>query len=147
MSKEEFVRQAYEAAKQSSARSGMPPRVTVAQAALESGWGQSMLSREANNYFGIKAHGSHERIVMETVEYEHGVRVVVQSEFAKYSSLLECIQCRDAILLRAPTYAEARKERGDEDAFLREMAMHWATDPRYVEKLQTVLNEVKGMLG
>jgi flagellum-specific peptidoglycan hydrolase FlgJ len=90
MTKEEFARQAYAAALQSSERSGMPAMVTVAQASLESNWGQSKLSQEANNYFGIKAHGTHARIQMPTEECEKGTRVSVEAEFAKYLSMLDC---------------------------------------------------------
>ena len=54
MTKQEFVQQAHAAALRSSERSGMPVMVTVAQAALESNWGQSKLSQEANNYFGSR---------------------------------------------------------------------------------------------
>ena len=71
MTKEEFVRQAYAAAAKSSERSGMPAMVTVAQAALESNWGKSRLSQEAQNYFGIKARGKQERIRMCTHECVH----------------------------------------------------------------------------
>ncbi len=92
MTKQEFVHQAYAAAIRSSERSGMPAMVTVAQAALESNWGQSKLSRQANNYFGIKAHGRHARIQMSTEECEQGRRVVVEAEFAKYVSMLDCFQ-------------------------------------------------------
>jgi len=67
MTKHEFVQQAYAAALCSSQRSAMPALVTVAQAALESNWGHSKLSQEANNYFGIKAHGKHQRIQMCTM--------------------------------------------------------------------------------
>jgi type VI secretion system secreted protein VgrG len=147
MTKQEFVQQTYMAASKSSERSGMPAMVTVAQAALESNWGQSKLSQEANNYFGIKAHGTHDRIQMCTDECEQGKRVVIRAEFAKYPSLLDCIQCRDGILLRSAVYAGARQVREDEAGFIREMAKHWATDPRYAEKLQEVLTEVKGMVG
>jgi flagellum-specific peptidoglycan hydrolase FlgJ len=146
MTKHEFVQQTHAAAARSSERSGMPVMVTVAQAALESNWGQSKLSQEANNYFGIKAHGRHERIQMSTEECEHGKSVVVEAEFAKYPSLLDCIQCRDGILLRSAIYAGARQARGDESAFIREIAKHWATDPKYAEKLQAVLGEVKGLV-
>jgi len=146
MTREEFVRQAYAAAIQSSERSGMPVMVTVAQAALESNWGHSKLSQEANNYFGIKAHGRHERIQMSTEECEQGKRVVVEAEFAKYPSLLDCIHCRDGILLRSANYAAARQVRGEEAEFIREIAKHWATDPKYAEKLQEVLTEVKELM-
>ncbi len=160
MTKGEFVRQAYAAAVKSSERSGMPAMVTVAQAALESNWGMSRLSREAHNYFGIKAHGKHERIRLCTHKYDHpstpksgalgtpaaGKTVEVKAEFAKYGSLEECIECRDGILLRGAVYARARETRGDEEAFIREMAKHWATDPRYAEKLRAMLGVVKGMV-
>ena len=146
MTKQEFVQQAHAAALRSSERSGMPAMVTVAQAALESNWGQSKLSQEANNFFGIKAHGTHERIQMRTEECAHGERITVEAEFAKYPSLLGCIQCRDGILLRSAIYAAARQARGDETEFIREIAKHWATDPKYAEKLQAVLGEVKRLV-
>ena len=73
----------------------MPAMVTVAQAALESNWGQSKLSKEANNYFGIKAHGNHARVQMPTEECENGATVAVEAEFAKYPSMLDCFQCSD----------------------------------------------------
>ena len=143
MTKQEFVQQAHAAALRSSERSGMPAMVTVAQAALESNWGHSKLSQEANNFFGIKAHGTHERIQMRTEECAHGERITIDAEFAKYPSLLDCIQCRDGILLRSACYAAARQARKDEAEFIREIAKHWATDPKYAEKLQAVLGVVK----
>jgi flagellum-specific peptidoglycan hydrolase FlgJ len=146
MTKEEFVWQAYAAAAKSSERSGMPPMVTVAQAALESNWGKSGLSQQAHNYFGIKAHGKHERICMGTRECEAGKTVQVKAAFAKYGSLEDCIECRDSLLLRGTVYAGAREARGDEERFVREMAKHWATDPRYAEKLLGMLGVVKRIL-
>jgi flagellum-specific peptidoglycan hydrolase FlgJ len=146
MTKKDFVQQAYAAASRSSERSGMPAMVTVAQAALESNWGKSRLSQEAHNYFGIKAHGSHERIRMGTHECKDGNTMAVKAEFAKYLSLADCIECRDAILGRGSRYAGARQARGDEAGFIREMAKHWATDPKYAEKLQVMLVVVRAMV-
>lgn len=146
MTKHEFVQQAYAAASRSSERSGMPAMVTVAQAALESNWGQSKLSEEANNYFGIKAHGIHQRIQMCTHECEGGENIEIKAEFAKYLSMLDCFQCRDGILLRAASYAAAREKRGNEAAFIAEIAKHWATDPKYAGKLLAVLQEVRGLI-
>jgi flagellum-specific peptidoglycan hydrolase FlgJ len=146
MTKQEFVQQAHAAALQSSQQSGMPAMVTVAQAALESNWGQSKLSKEANNYFGIKARGTQDRIQMITNECEKGMPVVIKAEFAKYDSMLQCFQCRDGIVAKGAVYADARKKLGDEAGFIGEIAKHWATDPKYVEKLLSVLAEVKGMV-
>ena len=124
----------------------MPPMVTVAQAALESDWGQSKLSTEANNFFGIKAHKPHEQIQMITAESEKGNTVVIRAEFAKYLSMLDCFRCRDGILSRGAIYASARHKLPDEAAFIVEIAKHWATDPNYAEKVSAVLTEVKGIV-
>ena len=124
----------------------MPAWVTVAQAALESNWGESELSREANNYFGIKAHAGDNRIVMSTKECEKGKQIEIRAPFARYTSMLDCFRCRDEIIERGSVYAGAREKIRDESGFIEEIARHWATDPHYAEKLREVLNEVKGML-
>jgi flagellum-specific peptidoglycan hydrolase FlgJ len=82
---------------------------------------------------------------MITSECEKGVPVVTKAEFAKYTSMLECFQCRDEIVATGAVYAGAREKLGDEAGFIVEIAKHWATDPKYAQKLLTVLAEVKGM--
>lgn len=135
MNKTEFIEAAIAAAKEASLVSGLPAGVTVAQAALESAWGQSQLSREANNYFGIKAHGDHDHIEMQTTEVTHGVAAKTAARFAKYASMAECFADRDRLILTMARYAEARKNAGDPEAFVRALAKHWATDPDYAEKV------------
>ena len=108
MTKAEFITQAIAAARTSSRTSGLPAAMTVAQAALESNWGQSHLARDAHNYFGIKAHGAHERIAYPTFEYASGNNVRVTAEFARYASMEECFADRDRIILSLACYAEAR---------------------------------------
>ena len=39
---------------ETQAKSGVPASITLAQAALESGYGESTLAKTANNFFGIK---------------------------------------------------------------------------------------------
>ena len=141
--KEEFLQKAWAAAEASSKESGMPAAVTVAQAALESRWGESGLSREAQNYFGIKAHGGEARTVMQTEECEGGQKQRIQAGFEKFATMEECFRRRDAILRHGAVYAEARQCVADEERFVRAMARHWATDPEYAEKLLAVLREVK----
>lgn len=42
---------------ESQSKSGVPASITLAQAAIESGWGESRLARTANNFFGLKTPG------------------------------------------------------------------------------------------
>ena len=141
MTKQEFLDAATRAALASSRASGFPAGITVAQAALESRWGRSQLSREAHNYFGIKAHGRHQRVAYATYEFIRGRRVRVGAEFARYASMEECFADRDRIIGVVGVYAEARDRRHDPEAFARALAAHWATDPHYADKVLRVYRE------
>lgn len=53
--KEDFKRALLPKAREIESRTGMKADVAIGQAALESGWGQSLLTREGNNLFGMMA--------------------------------------------------------------------------------------------
>lgn len=139
MTRDQFLQEAWQAAKESSKVSGLPPEVTVAQAALESAWGKSWLSRDANNYFGLKAYGSRPSVEMPTTECDCEGAHRVRARFARYESMQECFAERDRMILNSPYYAEARACRGDLKKFVKALAKHWATDPKYAEKLLGVI--------
>ena len=138
MTKQKFLAQAMDAARKVSATSGFPAGITVAQAALESAWGNSKLSREAHNYFGIKAHGKHAWVEMPTTECSDGRTVSTKAKFARYASMEQCFECRDRLITSGALYAEARSSAGDPEKFARALAKRWATDPQYAEKLLAV---------
>ena len=56
MTKQDFVNKFYPAAQAAGAEFNINPVVVLAQAAIESGWGESKLSTY-NNFFGITAYG------------------------------------------------------------------------------------------
>ena len=56
MTKQDFVNKFYPAAKAAGAEFNINPVVILAQAAIETGWGESKLA-SYNNYFGITAYG------------------------------------------------------------------------------------------
>jgi flagellar protein FlgJ len=138
MTKADFIAAATAAAQESSALSGFPPGVTVAQAALESAWGRSQLATEANNYFGIKVHGGMPSVALPTTEIVGAAPVRVTARFARYASMADCFRDRDAILARLSLYAAARAASKDPEAFTRALARHWATDPEYAEKVLAI---------
>lgn len=141
MTRQEFVEKATAAAVASSATSGFAAGITVAQAALESNFGQSQLSRTANNFFGIKAHGKHPAMEFRTCEFDgKGERKIV-ARFAVYTDMAGCFGCRDRQIANGAVYEQARNAKGDPERFAREMAKHWATDPHYAEKLLSIYHE------
>jgi flagellum-specific peptidoglycan hydrolase FlgJ len=139
MTKEEFIQLAAAAA----SGSHYPVGVTVAQAALESAWGSSQLSQKANNYFGIKAHGDSESIAMPTTEIVNGKAIKVEARFAAYPNMAACFADRDRIISQLACYQDARANAADPELFARCLARHWATDPRYVEKVLKIYRDHK----
>ncbi len=138
MNREEFLAVAAEAALACSRVSGFPPGITVAQAALESRWGDSRLSREAHNYFGIKAHGNGPFIELPTTEVRDGKAVRCTARFARYDSMQTCFADRDHLTATLACYAQARACAADPEAFIRVLAARWATDPQYADKVLAV---------
>src|SRR5207248_6295464 len=136
MTKQVFIHLATAAALSSSAHSGLPAGITVAQAALESAWGNSQLACVAYNYFGIK-HTAHDTdcIELSTSEVINGERITTRARFARFASIDACFAARDHIILTASCYANVREHASDPEPFIAAPAEHWATDPDYVAKL------------
>lgn len=57
MSKSEFINLYLPLAREAGEAFRINPVVILAQAAIETGWGQSLLAVQYNNYFGITAYG------------------------------------------------------------------------------------------
>jgi hypothetical protein len=144
-SERSFLDIAAEAAMASSARSGVPASVTVAQAILESDWGRSSLSLSAGNYFGMKAIGGlgNDGVVwMPTAEYdEAGQRYETLSPFRAYKSLTDSMLDHDLLLRDAPRYAAAMQVRHDPRQFAHMLVQGgYATDPAYADKLIALMD-------
>ena len=57
MTNDDYVNQWSTIAVEQMNQYGIPASITMAQGILESGSGNSMLAKKANNHFGIKCHG------------------------------------------------------------------------------------------
>src|SRR3954452_15287900 len=87
--KAQFIAAAVPAAQASQRETGVPAAVTIAQAILESDWGDSVLARATNNYFGIKASGaapSNSVYWLPSWEVIDGENVVSVEPFRSYTS-------------------------------------------------------------
>jgi hypothetical protein len=136
----DFITSVGEAARRSFKSTGVPASVTVAQAILESDWGRSRLTRQANNLFGIKAQGSVRGpagvVTLPTWEHTSGGDVTVQAPFKAYFTLEQSIDDHGTFFTRNRRYAGAMAVANDAQAFARAIQeAGYATDPNYATKL------------
>lgn len=141
-----FVDDIMPAAEQAAAELGVSPRALVAQAALETGWGERVLQSgdggSTHNLFNIKAHGwSGQRVSVPTLEYRDGVAVRERAEFRAYDSVQAAFDDYAAFLKANPRYQRALEAGRDEGAYVDALQeAGYATDPRYADKLRRILD-------
>ena len=131
------------AAQASARKTGVPASFTVAQAALESGWGESLLARQGKNLFGVKAdpswHG--EVLTFNTREFMRGGWLMVPAHWRKYADWQACIDDHAAFLRQNRRYA-ACFACTTGAAFAQGVAQAgYATDPEYAEKLVSIIEQ------
>lgn len=108
MTPQQFIDKYAPAAISAQIKYGIPASITLAQAALESAWGKSSLTREANNFFGIKDQANdewyREYVVKDTAEVLNGQRVVVSAKFRKYADPADSFNDHASFLLKNSRY-------------------------------------------
>jgi len=144
-SAEDFVRQLHPYAEQAAKELGVEPKVILAQAALETGWGRSLIknSNGSNsfNLFNIKAdkawHGKQAQVP--TLEFEQGIAKKVNAGFRSYASFQESLQDYVDFIKSNPRYGDALKQAGNGERYLYELQRAgYATDPNYANKVMSI---------
>jgi flagellum-specific peptidoglycan hydrolase FlgJ len=120
-------------------RYGVPASVTIAQAIVESGWGESQLATQDHNLFGIKGTGPAGSHPLPTSEYVNGQQVTTTSEFRVYRNTAESIDDHGRLLATSPYYRQAMADRRNPDAFAASLTGVYATDPDYGAKLISLM--------
>jgi len=150
---QEFVTGLWPAAQAAAARLGTQPAVLIAQAALETGWGQAIIrgqgGESSHNLFNIKADSrwSGARVAVPTLEYEDGIAVRRREAFRVYDSFQASFDDYVSLLRGSPRYAAALERAADPRAFVE--ALHeagYATDPEYSGKVLRVLDGLAAQL-
>lgn len=130
------------AAKAVTTTISVPVSFTLAEAALESGWGDSYLATTAFNLFGVKAdaswHGA--AINIPTKEYEGGLFVTVDALWRKYSGWGECLTDHAAFFKDNPRYHAALTITNGKDFATAIAKAGYATDPDYAAKLHAIID-------
>ncbi|MGB5297884.1 MAG: flagellar assembly peptidoglycan hydrolase FlgJ [Thiogranum sp.] len=146
-SPEAFVKELWPYAQRTARDLGTRPELLLAQAALETGWGQHVIrgtdGSNSFNLFGIKAdtRWQGERAVTETIEFEDGLMRKQRASFRAYASLADSFSDYADFLKTNPRYREALNRAADAPSFARALAeAGYATDPDYSGKINRIMD-------
>lgn len=139
MSPDAFLDKLLPAARACQEAHGIPASFTLAQAALETGWGSRA---RGNNLFGVKADPSWHGPVMlvSTHEVSGGKSMPEIDRFRLYTSWDECVADRAQFFLDNPRYAPCFTETTGEGWARAVAAAGYATDPAYADKLIAIIH-------
>lgn len=137
--KDAFVAALYPKAIEVGRQIGVDPRLILAQAALETGWGKSVPS---NNFFGIKSHGRAGGVEVTTKEEVNGELVTVRDSFRAYGSPEESFNDYANFLATNDRYLPVLAAKGLEAQLKALGQSGYATDSKYVSKLRSIINNL-----
>jgi flagellum-specific peptidoglycan hydrolase FlgJ len=122
---------------------GVPASVSLAQFALESGYGRYDLG--VNNFFGIK-YGQNVIcdgfVEKQTKEFINGKYITITARFAKFNSVEGGFLEHARFIAEHPQLSRAMELKDSPDKFvcaLQDGNVKYATDPQYVEKLTSIM--------
>lgn len=142
----EFVEQIRPYAQSTARKLGVDPDALIAQAALETGWGEHMLrdsqGRASFNLFNIKAHDwQGPSVATRTLEFDGNTAKTESARFRSYDSLQHAFDDYAHFLQSNPRYASALAAGADAQGYVQGLQdAGYATDPQYAAKLQVLLN-------
>lgn len=139
---QEFIEALLPHAEKAAKELGIPARVLVAQAALETGWGKHQIRNadgsSSYNLFGIKANAgwNGDRVTTQTTEFEGGRFEKQSAQFRAYGSIAEAFDDYAHFLKSNPRYGDALRHQGSAHQFVSGLQKAgYATDPGYAGKI------------
>lgn len=141
---QEFLNKAIPAATTASSKYGTYTSVMLAQATVESAWGQSGLAQEPNNnLFGIKGSYNGQSVNMNTGEYGKGGYYTTNAGFRKYPSYTESFEDNGSLLRNqmGNYYSGTWVENSSNYAQATQNGLQgkYATDPNYAKTLNSAI--------
>ncbi|HJF86948.1 MAG TPA: glycoside hydrolase family 73 protein [Companilactobacillus farciminis] len=141
-----FVKKVAPYAVQLGEEYGVLPSITIAQAILESDWGNSTLASQYNNYFGIKGEDPNNTKLLETKEYTNGQWITINGRFRVYSDFRESMKDHTKLLVNGTTwnpqqYRQVLQSKNYIDAAVALQSDGYATDPGYTSKIIRIIQK------
>lgn len=120
------------------------PSISLAQAILESDWGESGLSQNYYNLYGVKAGVSEPSVQLETSEYIDGKWITIMAPFRVYNSWSESVEAHAKLLTygvdwNPKLYEPVLKAKNYKEAAHALQKAGYATDPTYAQKIIHVI--------
>ncbi len=135
-----FIKKIAPQAQQLEQKYGILSSISIAQAALESNWGKSELSKQYNNFFGVKAVAGQPSASLATKEYENNQWVTINASFRVYDSWQASMVDHAQLLVNGTTdnpqrYATVVQATDYKTAANGLVDGGYATDPAYANKI------------
>ena len=120
------------------------PSISLAQAILESDWGESGLSQNYYNLYGVKAGAAEPSVQLETSEYIDGKWITIMAPFRVYNSWAESVEAHAKLLTygvdwNPKLYEPVLKAKNYKEAAHALQKAGYATDPTYAQKIIHVI--------
>ena len=124
-------------------KTGILASLTAAQAFIESNKGNSGLTVQCNNLFGIKGQYNGQSKKFWTTEYYNGVKTKVLADFRKYPSWAESIADHSGLFNRLARYKNLRNCKSYREACINVQNDGYATSPTYAQTLINTIEKYK----
>ncbi|MBM7869281.1 hypothetical protein JOC70_000750 [Clostridium pascui] len=141
----DFINSVKDGAIASMKAHGVLASITIAQAILESNWGNSTLAKESKNLFGVKAIGGWigSKKSYATYEYYNGKKTLINDYFRVYNSFAESIEDHALFLVNNSRYNQhgffsAKDYAGQANALQK---AGYATAPTYAKSLISLIEQ------
>ena len=145
-SREAFVETLMPYAESAAQELGVSPQVLIAQAALETGWGnhtQKLPNGQSSyNLFNIKAdqRWNGPKLHVNTLEYANGVASKEKAAFRVYQNYAQSFDDYVNLIKNSPRYEDALKSAENPEAYAQELQQAgYATDPEYADKVVNIM--------
>lgn len=142
---DEFVKSIWPKAKQAASIIGLDPKILMAQAALETGWGKFVTKdvdgTSSNNLFNIKSGNSKEfdSVNVKTTEYIADTPIKINASFRKYPSVEQSFNDYISLIKGNDRYQNALASAANPELFVNELhKAGYATDPNYSTKILSI---------
>lgn len=144
--KKAFIRKIGPIAREVDRSYDLLPSITIAQACLESNYGQSELSQKYNNLFGVKGTNPNTSAVMTTQEYSNGKWISVKARFQIYDSYEASIRAHARLFQNGTSwnskqYQHVLAAKNYQQQAKALVQAGYATDPDYSGKLINLIEQ------